>query len=121
MFPDDVTLHMVSVHRYLMRSHCILNALQVNLDFLEDQEANVGSQSHSPTPRPIRVALYEGLVRSPPVSTSNTEVLEMPPEGGLDVVRRIITVRCNGQVGFPSHPGQTVFWVHLPMSVDQVT
>jgi signal transduction histidine kinase len=34
---------------------------------------------------------------------------------GLDVVRRIITVRCNGQVGVRSHPGHTVFWVHLPM------
>ena len=33
---------------------------------------------------------------------------------GLDVARRIVTVRCNGQVGFRSQPGQTVFWVRLP-------
>ncbi len=38
---------------------------------------------------------------------------------GLDVIRRIITMRCNGQVGFRSHPGQAVFWVHLPMSVEE--
>ena len=35
---------------------------------------------------------------------------------GLDIVRRIVTVRCNGQVGFYCNPDQTVFWVRLPIS-----
>ncbi len=32
---------------------------------------------------------------------------------GLDVARRIVTLRCNGEIGFRSDPGETVFWVHL--------
>lgn len=35
---------------------------------------------------------------------------------GLDIVRRIVTVRCNGQVGFYCNLDQTVFWVRLPIS-----
>ncbi|MDP6714815.1 MAG: PAS domain S-box protein [SAR202 cluster bacterium] len=34
---------------------------------------------------------------------------------GLDVVRRIITVRCQGDVGFESDTGGTAFWVKLPI------
>ena len=33
---------------------------------------------------------------------------------GLDLARRIVTMRCGGQIGFRSSPGETVFWVHLP-------
>ena len=33
---------------------------------------------------------------------------------GLDVARRIVTMRCGGQIGSRSEPGQTVFWVSLP-------
>ncbi|MEE8518669.1 MAG: PAS domain S-box protein [Dehalococcoidia bacterium] len=35
---------------------------------------------------------------------------------GLDVARRIVTVRCDGELGFRCYPGETVFWVHLPVS-----
>ena len=35
---------------------------------------------------------------------------------GLDIAHRIVTVRCNGQIGFHSRPGQTVFWVRLPIT-----
>ena len=34
---------------------------------------------------------------------------------GLDVVRRVVIDRCNGQVGFRSKAGDTAFWVHLPI------
>jgi PAS domain S-box-containing protein len=34
---------------------------------------------------------------------------------GLDVVRRIITVRCQGDVGFRSDTAGTAFWVKLPI------
>ena len=34
---------------------------------------------------------------------------------GLDVVRRIITLRCRGDVGFQSDTGGTAFWVRLPI------
>ena len=34
---------------------------------------------------------------------------------GLDVVRRIITVRCEGEVGFESGTAGTAFWVKLPI------
>ncbi|MCH7753226.1 MAG: HAMP domain-containing histidine kinase [Planctomycetes bacterium] len=34
---------------------------------------------------------------------------------GLDVVQRIVRTRFNGRVGFRSQPGDTVFWVHLPV------
>ena len=34
---------------------------------------------------------------------------------GLDVVRRIITVRCQGEVGFESGTAGTAFWVKLPI------
>jgi signal transduction histidine kinase len=34
---------------------------------------------------------------------------------GLDIARRIITSRCDGQIGFRCVPGETVFWVHLPV------
>ena len=35
---------------------------------------------------------------------------------GLDVVRRIITQRCNGEIDFTSEPGKTVFRVRLPIT-----
>ena len=35
---------------------------------------------------------------------------------GLDVARRVVTVRCDGELGFRCYPGETVFWVHLPIS-----
>ena len=35
---------------------------------------------------------------------------------GLDVARRIITARCGGQIGFRNDPGETVFWVRLPLA-----
>ncbi len=35
---------------------------------------------------------------------------------GLDVARRIVTARCGGQIGFHSKPGETVFWVRLPLA-----
>jgi PAS domain S-box-containing protein len=34
---------------------------------------------------------------------------------GLDVVRRIVTARCGGQIDFSSRPGATVFRVHIPV------
>jgi signal transduction histidine kinase len=34
---------------------------------------------------------------------------------GLDIARRIITSRCEGQTGFRCVPGETVFCVHLPI------
>ena len=34
---------------------------------------------------------------------------------GLDVVRRVVRNRCNGEVGFNSQPGETTFWVRLPL------
>ena len=34
---------------------------------------------------------------------------------GLDIVRRIVTARCGGEVGFHSRPGETVFRVRLPL------
>jgi signal transduction histidine kinase len=33
----------------------------------------------------------------------------------LDITRRVITTRCKGQVGFRCEPGETTFWVHLPL------
>ena len=38
---------------------------------------------------------------------------------GLDVARRIVTIRCNGHIGFRSEPGQTLFWVHLPIPAQE--
>jgi signal transduction histidine kinase len=35
---------------------------------------------------------------------------------GLDVARRIVTERCRGNIGFMSSPGDTVFWVRLPLA-----
>jgi PAS domain S-box-containing protein len=35
---------------------------------------------------------------------------------GLDVVRRIVTVRCDGQIKCRSRPGETVFWVRIPIA-----
>jgi PAS domain S-box-containing protein len=35
---------------------------------------------------------------------------------GLDVARRVVTTRCDGQIGLRSRPGETVFWVHLPIA-----
>ncbi len=37
---------------------------------------------------------------------------------GLDVVRRIVTQRCNGEIDFTSEPGNTVFRVRLPITND---
>ena len=34
---------------------------------------------------------------------------------GLDVVRRIITVRCQGEIGFESDTAGTDFWGKLPI------
>ena len=34
---------------------------------------------------------------------------------GLDVARRIVTERCEGEIGFQSEPGNTRFWVRLPL------
>lgn len=34
---------------------------------------------------------------------------------GLDVVRRIVTNRCGGQIDFRSRPGETVFRVRIPI------
>lgn len=34
---------------------------------------------------------------------------------GLDMARRIVVERCKGQIGFESKPGQTTFWVMLPL------
>ena len=34
---------------------------------------------------------------------------------GLDVARRIIGDRCHGEIGFRSEPGDTRFWVRLPL------
>ena len=33
---------------------------------------------------------------------------------GLDVARRIVTERCDGEIDFRSEPGETRFWVRLP-------
>ena len=35
---------------------------------------------------------------------------------GLDITRRVITNRLHGDVGFRCEPGETTFWVHLPLS-----
>jgi PAS domain S-box-containing protein len=35
---------------------------------------------------------------------------------GLDVVRRIVTVRCDGQINLRSRPGETVFRVRIPIT-----
>jgi len=32
---------------------------------------------------------------------------------GLDIARRVVTRRLNGEVGFRCKPGETMFWVHL--------
>lgn len=34
---------------------------------------------------------------------------------GLDVARRIVKERCRGEIGFQSEPGETRFWVRLPL------
>ncbi len=34
---------------------------------------------------------------------------------GLDVARRIVHERCHGAIGFESRPGDTTFWVRLPL------
>lgn len=34
---------------------------------------------------------------------------------GLDVARRIVTTRCNGNIGLRCQPGETIFWVYLPV------
>ncbi len=34
---------------------------------------------------------------------------------GLDVARRIVKERCRGEIGFQSEPGETRFWVKLPL------
>ena len=34
---------------------------------------------------------------------------------GLDVARRIVTERCGGEIDFRSEPGDTRFWVRLPL------
>ena len=34
---------------------------------------------------------------------------------GLDVARRIVTERCEGEIGFQSERGDTRFWVRLPL------
>jgi signal transduction histidine kinase len=34
---------------------------------------------------------------------------------GLDVARRIVTERCSGKIEFESQPGDTRFWVRLPL------
>ncbi len=34
---------------------------------------------------------------------------------GLDVARRIVSERCDGEIGFESEPGATRFWVRLPL------
>jgi PAS domain S-box-containing protein len=34
---------------------------------------------------------------------------------GLDVARRIVTERCGGEIDFRSEPGDTRFWVSLPL------
>ena len=33
---------------------------------------------------------------------------------GLDVARRIVTMRCGGQIGCRTESGKTIFWVRLP-------
>ena len=35
---------------------------------------------------------------------------------GLDVVRRIVTARCGGEINFRTHPGETVFQIRLPVA-----
>jgi signal transduction histidine kinase len=35
---------------------------------------------------------------------------------GLDVVRRIVTARCEGEIDFRTRPGETVFQVRLPVA-----
>jgi signal transduction histidine kinase len=35
---------------------------------------------------------------------------------GLDVVRRIVTVRCDGQINLRSRSGETVFRVRIPIT-----
>ena len=35
---------------------------------------------------------------------------------GLDVVRRIVTARCGGEINFRTQPGETVFQVRLPVA-----
>lgn len=35
---------------------------------------------------------------------------------GLDVVRRIVTARCGGEISFRTQPGETVFQVRLPVT-----
>lgn len=35
---------------------------------------------------------------------------------GLDIVRRIVTDRCGGEIAFESRPGDTRFWVRLPLA-----
>ena len=37
---------------------------------------------------------------------------------GLDVARRIVKERCHGEIGFQSEPGETWFWVRLPLEFD---
>lgn len=39
---------------------------------------------------------------------------------GLDVTRRIITGRCNGEIGVRSQPGETVFRVSLPITTQRL-
>ena len=34
---------------------------------------------------------------------------------GLDVVRRIVTTRCSGEIDFRSESGETAFMVRLPI------
>ena len=34
---------------------------------------------------------------------------------GLDVARRIVSERCDGEIGVESVPGDTRFWVRLPL------
>lgn len=34
---------------------------------------------------------------------------------GLDTARRIVAERCFGEIGFQSAPGNTRFWVRLPL------
>ena len=38
------------------------------------------------------------------------------PGLGLDVARRVVTTRLSGEIGLRSRPGETVFWVRLPLS-----
>jgi len=38
------------------------------------------------------------------------------PGLGLDVARRVVTTRLSGEIGLRSRPGETVFWVRLPLN-----